>query len=111
MIELKKCGVTTLFTKEVSKLVGPEVDFSDTPITVVMENFLFLRFVELRSHLHRVLSVLKMRDSPYVAELREFSFSESGFRVLAPLASAEGLLTGLAREVSSKGDRSVGGQR
>jgi circadian clock protein KaiC len=101
VVELRSLGVTTVMTKEVSKLVGPELDFSDTPITVAIENFIFLRFVELRGRLHRILSVLKMRDSEYDGDVREFTVSESGFRVLAPVNSAEGLLTGQARAVGT----------
>lgn len=101
VVELRALGVTTVMTKEVSKLVGPELDFSDTPITVAIENFIFLRFVELRGRLHRILSVLKMRDSQYDGDVREFTISESGFAVLAPVSSAEGLLTGQARAVGT----------
>ena len=101
VVELRGLGVTTVMTKEVSKLVGPELDFSDTPITVAIENFIFLRFVELRGRLHRILSVLKMRDSEYDGDVREFSVGASGFKVLAPISSAEGLLTGQARAVGT----------
>ena len=101
VVALRGLDVTTLMTKEVSKLAGPELDFSDTPITVAIENFIFLRFVELRGRLHRILSVLKMRDSTYDGDVREFTISQSGFMVLAPVSSAEGLLTGMARAVGT----------
>ena len=101
VVELRALGVTTVMTKEVSKLVGPELDFSDTPITVAIENLIFLRFVELRGRLHRILSVLKMRDSLYDGDVREFTISQSGFKVLAPVSSAEGLLTGQARSIGT----------
>ena len=101
VVRLRDIGVTTMFTKEVSKLAGPEIDFSDTPIAVALENFIFLRFVELQGRLHRVLSILKMRDSRYGPDLREFTISQSGIRVLAPIRSAEGLLTGLARPIGA----------
>jgi circadian clock protein KaiC len=101
VVELRALDVTTVMTKEVSKLVGPELHFSDTPITVAIENFIFLRFVELRGRLHRILSVLKMRDSLYDGDVREFSISPSGFKVLAPVSSAEGLLTGQARSIGT----------
>jgi circadian clock protein KaiC len=101
VVALRGLGVTTLMTKEVSKIAGPELDFSDTPITVAIENFVFLRFVELRGRLHRIMSVLKMRDSNYDGDVREFTIGETGFKVLAPVSSAEGLLTGMARAVGT----------
>lgn len=101
VVALRDLDVTTLMTKEVSKIAGPELDFSDTPITVVIENFLFLRFVELRGRLHRIMSVLKMRDSSYDGDVREFTIGESGFEVLARVSAAEGLLTSMARAIGT----------
>jgi circadian clock protein KaiC len=97
IVQLRDLGVTTLFIKEVPKLAGPDVDFSDTPISITAENMLFFRQVELRGRLHRVLSVLKMRESGYDPHVREFEIGSEGLRVLGPLDSAEGLLTGVAR--------------
>lgn len=105
-LRLRRSGVTTLFTKEVAKIVGTELDFSDTPIAILGENLLLLRYVELRGRMHRILSVLKMRDSRYENDLREFEITEQGFRVLAPLRSAQGLLTGQALPVGS----TIGGE-
>ncbi|MBF5045274.1 AAA family ATPase [Aggregicoccus sp. 17bor-14] len=100
-LRLRLTGVTTLFTREVPKIAGTELDFSDAPVAGVAENLLLLRFVELRGRIHRILSILKMRDSKYDSDLREFEISDAGVRVLAPLRSAEGLLTGQARPIGS----------
>ena len=93
---LRVAGLTTLFTKEVAQVAGGELDFSTTPIAILGENLLLLRFVELRGRIHRILSVLKMRDSKYQSDVREFEIADRGIRVLAPLRSAQGLLTGQA---------------
>ena len=103
---LRLGGVTTLFTKEVTKIAGTELDFSSTPIAILGENLLLLRFVELRGRIHRILSVLKMRDSKYQSDLREFEITDRGIRVLAPLRSAQGLLTGQALPLGS----AIGGE-
>jgi circadian clock protein KaiC len=98
-LRLRQEGVTSLFTREVPKIAGTELDFSDAPIAILGENLLLLRYVELRGRIHRILSVLKMRDSKYDNELREFEIADSGMKVLSPLRSAEGLLTGQARPI------------
>jgi circadian clock protein KaiC len=105
-LRLRLAGVTTLFTREVPKIAGTELDFSDAPVAAVGENLLLLRFVELRGRIHRILSILKMRDSQYDSDLREFEITDAGLRVLAPLRSAEGLLTGHARPLGS----AIGGE-
>src|SRR6267154_1682797 len=93
-VRLRRAGVTTVFTKEVPKVAGTELDFSDTPIAILGENLILLRYVELRGRIHRILSVLKMRDSGYESDLREFEITDRGIRVLGPLRSVHGLLTG-----------------
>jgi circadian clock protein KaiC len=105
-MRLRLAGVTSLFTKEVAKIAGSELDFSSTPIAILGENLLLLRFVELRGRIHRILSVLRMRDSKYQSDLREFEISDQGIRVLAPLRSAQGLLTGQALPLGS----AIGGE-
>jgi circadian clock protein KaiC len=92
-------GVTTLFTREISKLEGVELDFSDTPVSVLAENVLLLRQVEYRAKLYRALSVLKMRYSAYDSSVREFTIAPpEGIQVLAPFESGAGILTGIAQE-------------
>ena len=100
IIQLRDLGVTAVFIKEVPKFAGPELDFSDTPISVTAENVLFFRYIELRGRLRRILSVLKMRESGYEPYVHEFQISSGGVTVLGPLDSAEGLLTGMARPLS-----------
>ncbi len=104
-MHLRLAGVTTLFTKEVPKIAGTDLDFNDTPIAILGENLLLLRHVELRGRIHRVISILKMRDSRYDGDVREFEINDAGIRVLAPIRSAEGLLTGLGRPIG----RDLGG--
>jgi circadian clock protein KaiC len=103
---LRMAGVTSLFTKEVPKVAGTELDFNDMPIAILGENLVLLRYVELRGRIHRVMSILKMRDSKYDGDLREFEISDLGIRVLAPMRSSVGLLTGQARPIGA----SIGGE-
>ena len=106
-VHLRGLGVTSLFSREVSKISGTELDFSDTPIVQLGENVLLMRYVELNGRIHRILSILKMRDSQYESDLREFQINDTGIQVLAPLRSAVGLLTGQARPL---GTSIVGGE-
>jgi circadian clock protein KaiC len=86
----------------VAKIAGPDLDFSDTPISVTAENVLFLRHIELQGRLRRIISILKMRESGYDPHVREFVIGEDGIRVLEPLRG-EGLLTGIARMAAQDG--------
>lgn len=94
--ELRIRGVTTLYTFEVPKFIGPSVDSPVTGVSALAENLIYLRFVELRSHLYRLLSVLKVRDSGYDSSLREFHISSDGIRLEKTFETAEAILTGTA---------------
>lgn len=94
---LRNTGVTALITKEVAQVVGPELDFSDTPLALLSENLLLFRHVEFRGELYRILSILKMRDSPHDHSIRQYGISDRGMRVLARRESSEGVLAGIAR--------------
>ena len=94
--ELRIRGVTTLYTFEVPKFIGPSFDSPVTGVSALAENLIYLRFVELRSHLYRLLSVLKVRDSSYDSSLREFHITSDGIRLEKTFESAEAILTGTA---------------
>jgi circadian clock protein KaiC len=94
--ELRVRGVTTLYTFEVPKFIGPGLDTPVTGVSALAENLIYLRFVELRSHLYRLLSILKVRDSSYDSSLREFHITDHGIRLQKTFDSAEAILTGSA---------------
>jgi circadian clock protein KaiC len=94
--ELRIRGVTTLFSFEVPKFIDPSLDTPVTGISALAENLIYLRFVEMRSHLFRLLSVLKVRDSGYDSSLREFHITSDGIRLEKTFESAEAILTGTA---------------
>lgn len=59
---LRRKGLTAVATKQIAQVVGPELDFSDTPLAVLAENLLLLRLAELRGELHRVLTKLESAE-------------------------------------------------
>lgn len=94
--QLRMCDVTTLFTEELG-LFNPTIDIPNPEIANVVENVILLRYVELRSQLYRLLSVMKVRESAYDSALREFRISSDGIDVADSFASAEAILSGHAK--------------
>ena len=82
--ELRAQNVTTLYTYEVPKLIGPDLEAPISGVSALVENLLYLRFVELDATLHRVLSILKVRDVSYDPRLRSFQIGPNGIE-LTPL--------------------------
>lgn len=103
---LRSRGVTTLMTQQTQVLFGPRLEAKLEGVEGIVDNMLFLRYVELRSQLYRMLSILKMRESDYQPALREFSISTRGIDVAETFESAEAILTGLARPLNVKPKRS-----
>ncbi|MFP2927047.1 RAD55 family ATPase [Pyxidicoccus sp. 3LG] len=98
--QLRALGVTTLATQQTNTLFGPELNAPLERVEAIIDNILLLRFVELRSQLYRMLSVLKMRESDNDPALRLFSITSEGIDVAETFESAEAILTGQARPVS-----------
>ena len=94
---LRSKDITSLMTKEIPQIVGPELDFSDTPLAFLAENLVLLRFVEFRGELLRVISILKMRDTAHDYSIRQYIINDKGLKVLGRIETAEGVLTGIAR--------------
>ncbi len=92
--------ISTLVVKEVPQAIGPELDFTGTPLAVLSENLILMRWVEFRGETYRILSVLKMRDSAFDASIRQYVIDHRGLRILRPSETAEGLLAGVGRMTS-----------
>lgn len=99
--------VTTLLTREVSQVVGPELDFAETPLAELATNLILLRWVKFRGDLVRILSILKMKGSAFDSSIRRFVIEPGGFRVLPKVETAEGLLTGIARSLAPGSPRAT----
>lgn len=102
---LRSRSVTTYMTVDVPTIVGPELSFAGNPLLVFAENLLLLRYAEYQGELHRVFAVLKMRFSAFDRTLRVYTIRDGvGIEIVGPAPRAEGLLTGLARPISSTFD-------
>ena len=89
----RNMGVTTILTNEVSKITG-EFRASDLDITVVADNVVFFRYLEMQGQLRKAIGVLKKRVSDFERTLREFEITKQGIKVGAPLKELRGILSG-----------------
>ena len=98
--ELRRRGVTTLFTLEAGDLVGSPIAVPIDGVSALADNIILLRHVELRSQLYRLISILKVRDRAYDGAIREFQITDRGIVVADTFDTAEQILTGTARIVA-----------
>ncbi len=92
--ELRSRGVTSLFATEIDTHVDDELVVPVPAISATMDNGILLRHVELRSSLHRLVSVLKVRQRATDPAIRGFVITEKGIVVSGQFPAASGLLTG-----------------
>jgi len=105
--ELRAQRVTTILTVESSDIVGPAVRMPVSGVSAIIENLIFLRFVEKESTLSRLISITKMRNSAYDEHVRELAITSRGIEVREPLFGLEDVITGtshksVARAVSKR---------
>ena len=97
MNELRVRNVTTVYTLEVPDIMGPNIRTPIGDLSSLAENLILLRFVELRSRLHRLISLLKVRDSQFESSLHEYVTSETGLLIEPAADSAEWITAGYPR--------------
>ncbi|MGH2542240.1 MAG: ATPase domain-containing protein, partial [Ardenticatenaceae bacterium] len=95
--ELRSLGVTTVLTVASRRVFGPDLEVPIMGVTAIMDNIILLRYVELRSQLYRLVSILKARETDYDPTIREFRIVNDGIEVADSFESAEAILTGIAR--------------
>jgi circadian clock protein KaiC len=77
--ELRALGVVTLASDETRSLT--DIDVPERGFTATFDSVIGLRHVEVSGRLHKLISVLKMREGAGDASVREFSIGASGFVV------------------------------
>ncbi len=92
--ELRARGVTTLVAVELHKGFDRAITMPTETVSALMDNILVLRVVEMRSQLHRLIAVLKVRERDYDHGLREFRITAHGIDVARTAESATALLRG-----------------
>lgn len=99
--ELRNLSVTSLYTAEIAEPISPDPGIPLSGVSLqgassTTENILIMRYVELRSRMHRLISVLKARDSGFDGAQHEFVMTDKGVVVDDTPARAETLLANLA---------------
>jgi len=98
---LRSRSATTLLTAEVPTVEGTGLDIPLPETSAVIDNAILLRYVEPRSRLHRLISVLRVRESGFDPGVREFTITDRGIEVDPTTDGAEAVLDDAARPPES----------
>jgi circadian clock protein KaiC len=108
-------NITGYLTLDIPKIIGQELDLTNSPLAMLAENLALLRYMEYRGRVQRLLSILKMRSSAHDHVIRTFEIADGiGLRLMGEAPTAQGLLTGIVRDgdnlpVRTRRRRSQGG--
>ncbi|HEU6451728.1 MAG TPA: ATPase domain-containing protein [Gemmatimonadaceae bacterium] len=92
--DLSRLGISTLSTVERSESQG-FLDFSSFSASIISDDILAMRYVELGGELRRVLAVVKMRGSDHSRDLRLYTVDADGLHVGEVLHQYRGIITGV----------------
>lgn len=90
---LRNMGVTVVVTDETREVTGT-FRASDTHISYLADNIIFLRYIEVGGEVQKAIGVLKKRFSGFESSLRAFRIGENGIEIGARLDDLHGVLTG-----------------
>jgi len=105
---LAAAGVSVVMTSELEDRYT-DLRFSPYGTAFLTDAIIVQRYIELESHLRRVMAVVKVRGSEHSHELREFTIDADGIQIGSSLPRQEGLLGGRpTRRALSDQDGSTG---
>ncbi len=101
---LRNMGVTSLLINEVEYITG---DFRATEygISYLVDNAIFIRYLEIDGQLRKAIGVLKKRLSDFEKTLRELEITSQGIQVGKPLVGLRGILLGTPEWMAPRKDK------
>jgi circadian clock protein KaiC len=90
---LNRRGAATFMTVAQHGLVGD----MKTPVdvTYLADTVILLRYFEALGAVRRAISIIKKRTGPHEGTIREYRIGHGGLTIGAPLASFQGVLSGV----------------
>ena len=90
---LRNMGVTVILTDEIGSVTGT-FQASDSQVSYLADNVLFIRYIEVSGEIQKAIGVLKKRFGPFESTLRQFRIDGDGIQVGETLSDLRGVLTG-----------------
>lgn len=99
---LKRLGLTTILTSETPLFFGNDGSL-EASLGFIVDNIVFLKYVEIESELETALTILKARGSKHAKDIRKYKITGKGIKIDTKFAGQQGILTGFpSRLISGK---------
>jgi circadian clock protein KaiC len=103
---LRNMKVSLFIITETSHVIESTA-MSDIGVSYFSDNIIFLRYLEYRGELRKVIGVLKKRSGDFEKTLRLFEITAHGVKVGKPLKNLRGILTGIPEILSNIPDDEI----
>lgn len=103
---LRARGITSLMTTTTPSLLGGP-SASGVEASTLLDMIILMRYMEMHGELRRGISVLKLRGSDHTKAIREYTITDHGLKVGAPLPATTGILAGQPLIVDRSGPSAV----
>lgn len=100
---LQNMGVTVILVNETENITG-NFRATEVGISYMVDNIIFLRYLEIQGELRKAIGVLKKRLSNFEKRLRELEITRYGIKVGQPLTHLRGILSGIPDWIDNKGE-------
>jgi circadian clock protein KaiC len=90
---LKRLGLTAVFTRENTALLGETPD-SEEDLAFVVDSYIMLRYVEIHGAVHKALLVMKLRGSNHDKDIRQYAITPNGLEVRTRFEGTRGIMSG-----------------
>ncbi|MBL8953460.1 MAG: circadian clock protein KaiC [Myxococcaceae bacterium] len=104
---IKHQEVTGLFTSTTPTLMGG-TSITEAHVSTITDSIILLRYVEIYGEMRRGLTVLKMRGSKHVKEIREFNIDETGMHIGKAFRNVSGILGGFTTQLAQSEVERIG---
>jgi len=104
---LTRTGVTVVSTVELVESFT-ELAFSPYAISLLCDDIIRMRYVEIEGQLRKVLMVVKMRGGNHSKDICEYEIASDGLQVGKRLTGYHGLTTGIPEPLGPKVDSVLG---
>ena len=96
----KREELTTLLLKENRNILGGW-DISNNKIPFIVDTYIIMRYLELKSEIKRGIMILKMRGSDHDKSIREYVVEEGGLQVKEPFPGVSGIFSGITTPIKT----------
>jgi circadian clock protein KaiC len=87
---LRGQGVTVLMINDMAELAGGVVSVGGFTFSATADNILLMRQTEMKGRLQLALAIVKLRDSAFDPDVRQYTIEQEGLRIGEPLRTLDG---------------------